>query len=137
GGSKDSRKLAWVKWSNILASLDKGGLAVDSLWVHVIKSIHGGEARINIRGCQTNKSRAVNVGRSKAELDALILDIANLETNEGVDSDSCIWSLSHDNNFSVNSARKPIDDVTPPKWVAAEYWVRGVLLHRSTTQDIY
>nr|GEY49717.1 hypothetical protein [Tanacetum cinerariifolium] len=27
--------------------------------------------------------------------------------------------------------------VTPPNWVATEYWVRGVLLHRSVTQDIY
>nr|GEZ11117.1 hypothetical protein [Tanacetum cinerariifolium] len=27
--------------------------------------------------------------------------------------------------------------VTPPNWPAAEYWVRGVLRHRSTTQDIY
>nr|GEU32526.1 integrase, catalytic region, zinc finger, CCHC-type, peptidase aspartic, catalytic [Tanacetum cinerariifolium] len=26
--------------------------------------------------------------------------------------------------------------VTPPNWVAAEYWVQGVLLHRSITQDI-
>nr|GFC36880.1 hypothetical protein [Tanacetum cinerariifolium] len=25
--------------------------------------------------------------------------------------------------------------VTPPNWPAAEYWVRGVLLHGSTTQD--
>nr|GEX17097.1 putative RNA-directed DNA polymerase, eukaryota, reverse transcriptase zinc-binding domain protein [Tanacetum cinerariifolium] len=29
--SEDSKKLAWVKWSNILASLDKGGLGVGSL----------------------------------------------------------------------------------------------------------
>nr|GEZ19821.1 putative ribonuclease H-like domain-containing protein [Tanacetum cinerariifolium] len=27
-------------------------------------------------------------------------------------------------------------DVTPPNWVVAEYWIRGVLLHRSITQDI-
>nr|GFC29303.1 hypothetical protein [Tanacetum cinerariifolium] len=27
--------------------------------------------------------------------------------------------------------------VTPPNWPAAEYWVRGVPLHGSTTQDIY
>nr|GEY42116.1 reverse transcriptase domain-containing protein [Tanacetum cinerariifolium] len=27
--------------------------------------------------------------------------------------------------------------VTPPNWVASKYWVRGVLLHRSITQDIY
>nr|GEZ42416.1 reverse transcriptase domain-containing protein [Tanacetum cinerariifolium] len=31
----------------------------------------------------------------------------------------------------------PRNDVTPPNWVAAEYWVRGVLLHGSITQDIY
>nr|GEW43125.1 reverse transcriptase domain-containing protein [Tanacetum cinerariifolium] len=27
--------------------------------------------------------------------------------------------------------------VTPPNWVAAKYWVLGVLLYRSITQDIY
>ncbi|GKA71649.1 hypothetical protein Tco_0777788 [Tanacetum coccineum] len=66
GASGDKRKLAWIKWSNILASLDKGGLGVGSikafnyslllkwrwrmlncpsaLWIHVLKSIHGDEA---------------------------------------------------------------------------------------------
>nr|GEX78479.1 hypothetical protein [Tanacetum cinerariifolium] len=51
--------------------------------------------------------------------------------------------------YSVNSAayrvynrrtKKIIETmnvVTPPNWPAAEYWVRGVLLHGSTTQDIY
>nr|GEW33562.1 reverse transcriptase domain-containing protein [Tanacetum cinerariifolium] len=29
------------------------------------------------------------------------------------------------------------ETVTPPNWVATEYWVRGVLLHRSIAQDIY
>ncbi|GJR90621.1 reverse transcriptase domain-containing protein [Tanacetum coccineum] len=57
-------------------------------------------------------SGPVNVGRSKVELYALILDIANLETDEVVDSDSCIWSLSHDNIFSMNSTRKHSDDHT-------------------------
>ncbi|GKE76762.1 RNA-directed DNA polymerase, eukaryota, reverse transcriptase zinc-binding domain protein, partial [Tanacetum coccineum] len=64
--SEDSKKLAWIKWSNILASLDKGGLGIGSLkvfnmslllkwrwrlfhnpnalWVHVVKAIHGDEA---------------------------------------------------------------------------------------------
>ncbi|GJX12855.1 RNA-directed DNA polymerase, eukaryota, reverse transcriptase zinc-binding domain protein [Tanacetum coccineum] len=189
GGSDDSRKLAWVKWSNILASLDKGGLGIgslkafnlslllkwrwrpfqnpDVLWVRVVKAIHGEEAGFDIRGCQTNRvwasivsliyhlhssgivplhsirfkvgdgssirfwkdtwlgddplyirynkllhlennkdcsirhrivngtwawdwNRPVNVGRTKAEFDALILDIANLDTDEIGDSDSCI-----------------------------------------------
>ncbi|GJT72269.1 hypothetical protein Tco_1031555 [Tanacetum coccineum] len=31
GATGDTRKLAWIKWSNILASLDKGGLGVGSL----------------------------------------------------------------------------------------------------------
>ncbi|GKD78323.1 RNA-directed DNA polymerase, eukaryota, reverse transcriptase zinc-binding domain protein, partial [Tanacetum coccineum] len=31
GSTKDNKKIAWVKWSNILASFDKGGLGVGSL----------------------------------------------------------------------------------------------------------
>ncbi|GJZ90403.1 RNA-directed DNA polymerase, eukaryota, reverse transcriptase zinc-binding domain protein [Tanacetum coccineum] len=64
--SEDFKKLAWIKWSNILSSLDKGGLGIGSLkvfnmslllkwrwhlfhnpnalWVHVVKAIHGDEA---------------------------------------------------------------------------------------------
>ncbi|GJS05059.1 RNA-directed DNA polymerase, eukaryota, reverse transcriptase zinc-binding domain protein [Tanacetum coccineum] len=213
GSSEDSKKLAWVKWSNILASLDKGGLGVGSLkafnmslllkwrwrifhisnalWVHVVKAIHGDEAGIDIRGCHTNGvwasivgsifhlhssgivplnsicskvgdgssihfwkdtwlgddplyirynrlyhleknkdcfiqqhiakgswfwdwSRPVNVERTKAEFDALISDIARLEPEELVDSDTCIWILSHDDKFSVNSIRKHIDELSLP-----------------------
>ncbi|GKF90439.1 hypothetical protein Tco_0274140, partial [Tanacetum coccineum] len=69
-------------------------------------------------------SRPVNVGRSKAELDALILNISNLETDEVVDSDSCIWSLSHDNIFSVNSSRKHIDDHTLPSLSPSTKWCK-------------
>ena len=31
GGDADRRKLAWVKWDTVMASLDKGGLGVGSL----------------------------------------------------------------------------------------------------------
>ncbi|GJV59803.1 PH, RCC1 and FYVE domains-containing protein 1 isoform X1 [Tanacetum coccineum] len=115
--SEDSKKLAWVKWSSILASLDKGGPSVGSLkafnmslllkwrwrlfhnpnalWVHVVKAIHGDEA-----------------GRTKAEFDALISKIASLEPEELFDSDTCIWSLSHDDKFLVNSVRKHIDELS-------------------------
>nr|GEY81571.1 RNA-directed DNA polymerase, eukaryota, reverse transcriptase zinc-binding domain protein [Tanacetum cinerariifolium] len=63
---ESSKKLSWVKWSNILASFDNGGLGVgslsafnralllkwrwrlfdfsNSLWVQVIKAFHGNEA---------------------------------------------------------------------------------------------
>ncbi|GJT84067.1 hypothetical protein Tco_1058409 [Tanacetum coccineum] len=56
------------------------------------------------------ESRPVNVGRTKAEFDALIYDITNLETEELVDSNTYIWSLSHDDKFLVNSVRKHIDE---------------------------
>ncbi|GKC63698.1 hypothetical protein Tco_1096296 [Tanacetum coccineum] len=133
--SEDSKKFAWVKWSNILDSLDKRGLSV-----HVVKVIHGDEASIDIRGCRINgvwasiarsifylhssgivplnsirfKSRPVNVGRTKVEFDALSSDIANLEPEELLDSGTCIWSLSHNDKFSVNSVRKHIDDLSLP-----------------------
>ncbi|GJX69643.1 hypothetical protein Tco_0305370 [Tanacetum coccineum] len=112
--SEDSKKLALVKWSNILPPLIK-------------EVIHGDEARIDIRGCHTNgvcasivgsifhlyssaivplnsirfkvcdgssirfwkdTCRPVNVGRTKAEFDAFISDNASLEPKELVDSDT-------------------------------------------------
>ncbi|GJS51806.1 hypothetical protein Tco_0625168 [Tanacetum coccineum] len=90
GGCEDTKKLAWVKWSNILASLDKGGVGVGSL------------KAFNIR--------PVKVGRTRAEFDGLILDISSLKTNEVVDSDSCIWSFFYDDNFSINKVRKHINE---------------------------
>ncbi|GJS55037.1 hypothetical protein Tco_0628399 [Tanacetum coccineum] len=127
GSSEDSKKLAWVKWSNIFASFDKGGLGVGSLkafnmslllkwrwrhfhnlnalWFHVVKTIHGDEA---------DWSRLVNVGRTKAEFNALIFYIASLEPEVLVYSDICIWRLSHDDKFSVNSIRKHIDELSLP-----------------------
>ncbi|GKA72324.1 putative RNA-directed DNA polymerase, eukaryota, reverse transcriptase zinc-binding domain protein, partial [Tanacetum coccineum] len=71
--SEESKKLAWVKWSNIIASLDKVGLCVGSF-------------------------KAFNI----------------LEPEELVDSDTCIWILSHDDKFSMNSVRKHIDELSLP-----------------------
>ncbi|GJV42344.1 RNA-directed DNA polymerase, eukaryota, reverse transcriptase zinc-binding domain protein [Tanacetum coccineum] len=70
GGTHDSRKLAWVKWLNVLASHDKGGLGIGSLrsfnlallqkwrwrfisnanalWVKVIKAFHGQEGGFDL-----------------------------------------------------------------------------------------
>ncbi|GJQ94983.1 hypothetical protein Tco_0006122 [Tanacetum coccineum] len=124
GSSEDSKKLAWVKWSNILASLDKRGLGV-----HVVKAIHGDEASINIRGCYTNGfwasiSRPINVGRTKVEFDALSSDIANLEPEELLDFGTCIWSLSHDDKFLVNSVRKHIDELSLPSLSPSTWWCK-------------
>nr|GEU97238.1 RNA-directed DNA polymerase, eukaryota, reverse transcriptase zinc-binding domain protein [Tanacetum cinerariifolium] len=59
-------------------------------------------------------SRRFNVGRTKAEINALISDIASLKPEELVDSDTCIWSVSHDDKFSMNSVRKHTDELSLP-----------------------
>ncbi|KAL4589976.1 hypothetical protein LXL04_002889 [Taraxacum kok-saghyz] len=62
GGTESTRKIAWVKWANVLASMEKGGLNLgslvsfnlalvmkwrwrfvhgDQLWVSIIRSIYG------------------------------------------------------------------------------------------------
>nr|GEU65765.1 reverse transcriptase domain, reverse transcriptase zinc-binding domain protein [Tanacetum cinerariifolium] len=51
GATAENRKLAWVKWSSILAPLEKDPSA---LWVNVLKSIHGEEAGFELSGCQTS-----------------------------------------------------------------------------------
>nr|GEV99606.1 protein root hair defective 3-like [Tanacetum cinerariifolium] len=69
-------------------------------------------------------SRAVNVGRTKAEFDALISYIVSLKPEELVDSDTCIWSLSHDDKFSVNSVRKHIDELFLPSSSPSIRWCK-------------
>nr|GEX86314.1 RNA-directed DNA polymerase, eukaryota, reverse transcriptase zinc-binding domain protein [Tanacetum cinerariifolium] len=48
GSSEDSKNLAWVKWSNILASLDKGGLGIGSLKAFNRKSLYSLERLVAI-----------------------------------------------------------------------------------------
>nr|GEV71902.1 RNA-directed DNA polymerase, eukaryota, reverse transcriptase zinc-binding domain protein [Tanacetum cinerariifolium] len=209
---ESSKKLSWVKWSNTLASFDKGGLGgslsafnialllkwrwrlfnfPNSLWVQVIKDFHGNETGIDLGGCQTsgtwakivgtinhlhssgivplnsirfkvgdgssirfwkdtwlgndplyirynrlfhlenNKDyfisqrilngswewdwcRPITMGRSTTEFDNLIIDISNMEIDDLAESDTCVWSLSNDDSFSVNSVRKHIDEHSLP-----------------------
>ncbi|GKD54780.1 hypothetical protein Tco_1288167, partial [Tanacetum coccineum] len=71
-------------------------------------------------------SRPVNVGRTKAEFDVLISDIANLEPEELVDYDTCIWSLFHDDKFLVNSVRKHIDELSLPSLSLSTRWCKTI-----------
>ncbi|GKE19927.1 hypothetical protein Tco_1431439 [Tanacetum coccineum] len=76
GGEPDSKLLIWIKWENLLASLEKGGLGIgslkafnlallqkwrwrlvaypNSLWAQVIKAIHGEEAGFKQNRCKSN-----------------------------------------------------------------------------------
>nr|GEZ02953.1 RNA-directed DNA polymerase, eukaryota, reverse transcriptase zinc-binding domain protein [Tanacetum cinerariifolium] len=56
----------------------------------------------------------ITMGRSKTEFDNLIIDISNMEIDDLVELDTCVWSLSNDDSFSVNSVRKHIDEHSLP-----------------------
>nr|GEZ76665.1 reverse transcriptase domain, reverse transcriptase zinc-binding domain protein [Tanacetum cinerariifolium] len=84
GASGDKKKIAWIKWYNILASHDKRGLGVGSLkafnmslllkwrwrllnhpyalWVKVVKAIHGEEVGFELLGSQSSGVWARIVG---------------------------------------------------------------------------
>ncbi|XP_071718036.1 uncharacterized protein [Rutidosis leptorrhynchoides] len=73
GRSDNIKKITCVKWDNVLACFEKGGLAIESLkafnlalickwiwhfstsnggiWVHVIRAIHGSHGGLDNRGC--------------------------------------------------------------------------------------
>ncbi|GJX15682.1 RNA-directed DNA polymerase, eukaryota, reverse transcriptase zinc-binding domain protein [Tanacetum coccineum] len=76
GGSGENKKMTWIKWDNILASHDKGGLGIgslkafnlallqkwrwrlvtfsNSLWARVVKAIHGDDTGMELKGCKVS-----------------------------------------------------------------------------------
>ncbi|GJS54923.1 RNA-directed DNA polymerase, eukaryota, reverse transcriptase zinc-binding domain protein [Tanacetum coccineum] len=119
---EDFQELAWVKFQ-YLASLDKGGLGVSSLKAfNMLSNTYEVGASLLRNRFSPHSSGIVlpnsihfknrYVRRTKAEFDALISKIASLEPEELFDSDTCIWSLSHDDKFLVNSVRKHIDELS-------------------------
>ncbi|GKF47611.1 hypothetical protein Tco_0137413, partial [Tanacetum coccineum] len=116
---EDTKKIAWVKSSNTLASLDKGGFGAGSLKAFnkaLLLSHLANNKDCFIRQRIVNGSwdwdwsRPITMGGTKTEFDNLILDIASLESDESVGSNSCIWNLSNDDTFSVNKVRKHIEE---------------------------
>nr|GEZ09040.1 RNA-directed DNA polymerase, eukaryota, reverse transcriptase zinc-binding domain protein [Tanacetum cinerariifolium] len=131
GSSQGSKKLAWIKWTNILASYEKGGLAIgslksfniallqkwrwrlyscpDLLWVKIIRTLHGSEGGFYHNGCNF-----------KAYLNNLLIEIGQLEVE--TDKDKCVWSLAHDGVFSVADLRRQIDDHILPSLDSKMTW---------------
>nr|GEY56196.1 reverse transcriptase domain, reverse transcriptase zinc-binding domain protein [Tanacetum cinerariifolium] len=76
GSSGDNKKMSWLKWDNILASNDKGGLGIgslkafnlallqkwrwrlvtisDSLWARAVNAIHGVDTEMELKGCNSS-----------------------------------------------------------------------------------
>ncbi|GJX25241.1 hypothetical protein Tco_0231537 [Tanacetum coccineum] len=113
GGRENNKKIAWVKWSNILASLDKGGLGVGSLkafnrslllkwrwrlfnspkalWVQVIKALHGEEAGMDFGGCQSNGVWAKIVGTINHLHSSNIIPLSSIRFKVGDGSSIHFW----------------------------------------------
>ncbi|GJX75034.1 RNA-directed DNA polymerase, eukaryota, reverse transcriptase zinc-binding domain protein [Tanacetum coccineum] len=118
GGSHKARKLAWIKWKNVISSYDNGGLNIGSL------------KAFNLALLQKWRWRYNKLYRLESEKDCLIIDCINhgqwrwnwlkpnlrarnfAEINEV--EDTCVWSLGTDGTFSVKDARCIIDSKIPP-----------------------
>nr|GEY14903.1 RNA-directed DNA polymerase, eukaryota [Tanacetum cinerariifolium] len=70
--------------------------------------------------------RPITMGRSKTEFDKLIIDISNMEIDDLVESDTCVWSISNDDSFSGNSVRKHIDEHSLPSLFSCTRWYKMI-----------
>ncbi|GKB85929.1 putative RNA-directed DNA polymerase [Tanacetum coccineum] len=113
GGNEERKKLAWIKWVNVLASFDKGGLAVgslkavnlallqkwrwrlvhnpDALWVQLIKAVHGPDAGFDQNGCQSQGLWAKIVGSINQLHSSGIIPMGTLKLKVGYGSRVRFW----------------------------------------------
>ncbi|GKF41151.1 hypothetical protein Tco_0124493, partial [Tanacetum coccineum] len=119
--------MAWVRWENVLASFEQGGLVL----VKLIKAIHGSEAGFDGKGCATSGIwSSIETGLGNGE-DVLTLDTETLFHNlqsELVDVtlssslDSWKWLLGNDISFSLASTRSHIDHLMLPSLASSTTW---------------
>ncbi|GJU60060.1 RNA-directed DNA polymerase, eukaryota, reverse transcriptase zinc-binding domain protein [Tanacetum coccineum] len=98
GGSGDNRKMAWIKWDNILASLDK-----EALWVRVIKAIHGDEAGFDFQGCNSNSIWSVIISSFSSSHDRDIITSDSLFRKVGNGSSIRFWKDNWDGNGPLSA----------------------------------
>ncbi|GJU03452.1 RNA-directed DNA polymerase, eukaryota, reverse transcriptase zinc-binding domain protein [Tanacetum coccineum] len=139
GHDLNSKKTSWVKWKNVLASKEKGGLGVSSLyalnrglmfkwvwrfftqntslWTRVIKAIHGEDGKVG---------KNVKSGFPSIWLDIVHeMDVLKKQDIDIINSRQ-IWSLESLGEFSVASVRKLIDDKMLPDVANKTRWIKNV-----------
>ncbi|GKC73337.1 putative RNA-directed DNA polymerase, eukaryota, reverse transcriptase zinc-binding domain protein [Tanacetum coccineum] len=151
GGTHDSRKLAWVKWLNVLASHDKGGLVIiafhgqeggfdlnvspsSGIWSKIVGSsnfLYSNEILPNdsIRFCVGSGSsirfwKDLWTGNSPLYLryNRLFWLDRDKDCLLSSDRDVCYWSMANDGMFSVNSTRHIIDSHLLPALDMPTQW---------------
>nr|GFA16468.1 hypothetical protein [Tanacetum cinerariifolium] len=94
-----------------------------------------------------SKSKMMSKSFESVQKHAINLELELQQCKEKIKNDMSFkvnkskdFFKEHEQYFEIQDLKAQLQDkgiVTPPNWPAAEYWVRGVLLHGSTTQDIY
>ncbi|GJY37748.1 RNA-directed DNA polymerase, eukaryota, partial [Tanacetum coccineum] len=137
GGDPNIRKMTFVKWENVLAYKDKGGMGAFSLWSRVIKSYTWLSDVATLRKGVGNGEKTLfwyEPWKGDVSFNNLFPRLFALELHKKISvagkmaqpslitSFRCIclpnmldrwcWSLSGDEEFSVSSARILIDDKT-------------------------
>ena len=125
GGNGDKKKMAWIKWENVLASFEKGGMGIgslkafnlallqkwrwrfvnnpDSLWARVIKAIHGVEAGLDLKGCNCNGVWSSIISSYAMLHDCYILSINSLSRKVGNGSSIRFWKDNWNGNGPLMS----------------------------------
>ncbi|GKE93541.1 hypothetical protein Tco_1574636, partial [Tanacetum coccineum] len=103
GHDLNSKKTSWAKWKNVLASKEKGGLGVSSLYA-LNKGLMGGVEQEQYKALM-HQVHDVSLVPMRARQ---------------------IWSLESSGDFSVTSVRKLIDDKMLPKVATKTRWIKSV-----------
>ncbi|GJW27969.1 RNA-directed DNA polymerase, eukaryota, reverse transcriptase zinc-binding domain protein [Tanacetum coccineum] len=134
-GSLDSKKLAWIKWTNVLSSFEKWDLNIGSLkafnlallqkwrwrmysfpnalWVKIIKALHGQEGGFDNHGCKFNGTWARIVGSSNYLHSKDIIPLNSFRFQAGLyrlerDKDCLIIDRINNGHWSWNWSRSDI-----------------------------
>ncbi|GJV72922.1 RNA-directed DNA polymerase, eukaryota, reverse transcriptase zinc-binding domain protein, partial [Tanacetum coccineum] len=115
GGSQDSRKLAWIKWSNVLSSFDKEGLNIGSLKAFNLALLQ----KWRWRAASSMSREDIGV-KNKAYLRELVLEISLVDII--MEEDLCVWDMAIDGIFLVGDNRRLIDAKILPTLVPLTSW---------------
>nr|GEW61733.1 RNA-directed DNA polymerase, eukaryota [Tanacetum cinerariifolium] len=160
------KKPSWVRWKSVLAAKDVGGLGVsslfalnwalifkwvwrffsqkNSLWVRVVKALHGENGKIDKKVQPRYPSTWLNIINESKSLKLHGIDLAQFErlkemvegvtlsnSNEMVEgvtlsnsNDRWSWSLVGSGDFSVSSVRKLIDNAILSKGISKTRWIK-------------
>nr|GEW04072.1 RNA-directed DNA polymerase, eukaryota, reverse transcriptase zinc-binding domain protein [Tanacetum cinerariifolium] len=135
-------KASWISWKKVLASMDKGGLCVsslyalnrslmfkwiwrfytqgNSLWIRVIQAIYEEQCKIDA----DVKIRKQRGGVEQEQFENLVILMHDVSLSPMTDRWS--WTLENSRDFTVSSIRKRIDDKLIPEVSSKTRWVNYV-----------